>query len=156
MKWIVKLKSEIMEKNEEIVRKAFKVFETGNMEELNALVDENFVEHTPDPSFTSSKKGLEYLKDLVSTYRSALSGLNIEIKQIISCEDKVVAYSNFKGKNTGNLMDIQATNRDVSFDNIDILHLKNGKVSDHWGVADNLGLMMQLGVLDEKVFHSHH
>lgn len=145
-----------MEKDEEIVRKAFKVFETGNLEELNNLVDQNFVEHTPEPGFTSSKKGLEYVKDLVSTYRSGISDLKIDIKQIFSCENKVVVYANFRGKNTGSIMDIPASNKTVSFDNIDILHLKNGKISDHWGVADNLGLMMQMGVLDEKSLHAHH
>lgn len=145
-----------MEKNEEIVRKAFKVFETGNLEELNNLVDQNFVEHTPDPTFTSPKKGLEYVKDLINTYRKALSNPKIEIKEIFSCENKVVVYSAFKGKNTGNLMDIPATNKEVSFDNIDILYLKNGKISDHWGIADNLGLMIQLGVIDEKELHQQH
>lgn len=145
-----------MEKNEEIVRKAFKVFETGKLEELNNLVDQNFVEHTPDPNFTSTKKGLEYVKDLFNTYRNTLSNLKIDIKEIFSCENKVVVYAAFKGKNTGNLMDIPATNKEVSFDNIDILYLKNGKISDHWGISDNLGLMIQLGVVDEKELHPQH
>ena len=145
-----------MEKDEEVVRKALKVFETGKMEDLNDLVDPDFVEHTPEMGFTSSKKGIEYVKDLVGTYRNVLSDLKIDIKQIVSGDNKVVVYSNFKGRNTGDLMDIPATNKEVSFDNIDILQMKNGKVSDHWGIADNLGLMMQMGVLDEKSLHAHH
>jgi predicted ester cyclase len=44
-------------------------------------------------------------------------------------------------------MGIPATGRAVAFDVIDILRVQDGKITDHWNVVDQLGLMRQLGVL---------
>ncbi|MBA3899296.1 MAG: ester cyclase [Bacteroidetes bacterium] len=144
-----------MNKNEELVRNVFKVWETGNTEEIEQYTDSNFMEHTPDPAFKSDKKGIEYVKDLISTYREAFSNLKVDIKQVITNENKAVVYSTFKGKHTGMLNDIPPTNKEVSFDNIDIMEINNGKISGHWGIADNLNLMMQIGVLTEAELHPH-
>ncbi|HET6244465.1 MAG: ester cyclase [Bacteroidetes bacterium] len=144
-----------MEKNVEIVTKAFKLFEAGKVDQFDQYMHENIVEHTPDPAFTSNKKGLEYFKEIGQTYFDAMSDFKIEIQQVLNCENKVVVLSNFKGKHTGNLFDIEPTNKNISFTNIDIFTIENGMITEHWGVGDNLGMLMQMGVITEKELSSH-
>jgi predicted ester cyclase len=37
----------------------------------------------------------------------------------------------------------------VSFGLIDIVRVPDGKVVEHWSMADNLGMMQQLGVIPQ-------
>ncbi|MDQ3193045.1 MAG: ester cyclase [Bacteroidota bacterium] len=145
-----------MDKNISTVQKVFNMIETGNIDELNNLVDQGFIDNTPDPAFTSNKKGHEYVKDIIQMYGNTFSNLRVEIKQIFSCENKVVVYSIFKGKHTGKIKDIPASNKDISFKNMDIFKLENEKVTEHWGVADNLSLMIQMDVISEKELYMQH
>jgi predicted ester cyclase len=146
-----------MEKNIQLVTKAFKIFETGNINELEQYIERDFIEHTPDPTFSSDKKGIEYLMEMVQNLREGLSNVKVDIKQIISDENKVVVYSTFKGRHTGRWagLDLAPTNKDVAFDNIDILEIKNDKIAAHWGIADNLSLLLQLDVISEKELMHH-
>ena len=61
--------------------------------------------------------------------------------------DKVIARARFSGTHQGEFMGIPATGKRVSFGVIDIVRYADGKVVEHWGQMDNLGLMQQLGVV---------
>jgi predicted SnoaL-like aldol condensation-catalyzing enzyme len=38
----------------------------------------------------------------------------------------------------------------VRIDVIDIVRFQDGKIVEHWGVPDQLGVLLQLGLLSEK------
>ncbi len=44
-------------------------------------------------------------------------------------------------------MGIAATGKQVSFAEVHIVRIANGKAVEHWGVEDSLGMMQQLGVI---------
>jgi steroid delta-isomerase-like uncharacterized protein len=144
-----------MNRNEEIARKAFKVWETGNLNEVDELTDPDFKEHTPDPTFQSDKKGIDYVKDLIQSVRKGFSDLKITINDVITSENKAVVYSTWTGKHTGTFNDIPPSDNEINFNNIDILEIRNGKITGHWGLSDNLSLLMQMGVIKEAELHPH-
>ena len=41
------------------------------------------------------------------------------------------------------------TGRSFDIDLIDIVRFRDGKIAEHWGVADRLGLLQQIGALPE-------
>jgi predicted ester cyclase len=47
------------------------------------------------------------------------------------------------------LFSIPATGKRVSWNIIDIMTIQNGKVTEHWVVADVLSLMQQLGAVPQ-------
>ena len=51
------------------------------------------------------------------------------------------------GTHTGELMGIPATDKKVSFTEIHVVRMANGKAVEHWGNQDDLGMMQQLGVI---------
>ena len=57
----------------------------------------------------------------------------------------MVTRKTFHGTHQGDLMGIPPSGRPIAFDVIDILRLKDGKITDHWNVVDQLGLMRQIG-----------
>ena len=61
----------------------------------------------------------------------------------------MVVYCTLHGRHTGNLLGIPRTNREVAMDYVHIVHFRDGKVADHWGIRDDMALMRQLGVMSE-------
>jgi predicted ester cyclase len=42
------------------------------------------------------------------------------------------------------------TGKPVEIDVIDIVRFEDGKVVEHWGIADQMGLMLQLGLIPSR------
>ncbi|MFN3405922.1 MAG: ester cyclase [Cytophagaceae bacterium] len=144
-----------MDKNLELIKNVFRIMESGDLDELDKYIDANINEHTPDPAFNSEKEGLEGVKSILAKYKKIFPDLKVEIKELFGDGEKYVVYSVFKGTQKGKLKEIPPTNKKVAFENIDIFKISNGKITDHWGVGDNLGLMMQLGIITEKELQPH-
>jgi predicted ester cyclase len=56
---------------------------------------------------------------------------------------KVTGY----GTHEGELLGIPRTGKKIQMSGIVIWRIKNGKIIEHWGQNDTLGLLQQLGVL---------
>ena len=54
---------------------------------------------------------------------------------------------NMTGTHKEAFMGIPATGRQISVPGIDIMRVKDGKYTDHWGVADSAAMMGQLGAM---------
>jgi predicted ester cyclase len=46
----------------------------------------------------------------------------------------------------GNFAGMPATGRKATWTEIHVSRVRDGKVVEHWGVVDQMGMMMQLGV----------
>jgi len=47
----------------------------------------------------------------------------------------------------GNFLGIEPTGRAIHFETVDAIRVRDGKITDHWGVANLLSVLAQLGVL---------
>ena len=61
--------------------------------------------------------------------------------------DKVVTRKTLRGTYLGPWMGIPPTGKVLDIEVIDVLRVRNGKITDHWNLVDRLGLMQQMGVL---------
>ena len=121
------------------------LFVNGNDAIGDELVADDFVDHMPMPGAPPGKTGL---KHIASIFRGAFSNLQITSADLIAEGDKVVQRTVFTGTHTGELMGIAATGKTVSMNEIHIVRFADGKIVEHWGVEDNLGMMQQLGVVE--------
>lgn len=136
-----------IKKQKEMVEKLYKSFETGNTTGIESIVAANVKEHTPDPS--SKSKGIQYTKDQIELYHTAFPDMKIKIKECFGDGEKLTVFATFSGTNKGAMMGIPATNKKVSIDGIDILKFEKDKITEHWGIYDNLGMFKQLGLMHE-------
>jgi predicted ester cyclase len=65
--------------------------------------------------------------------------------------DKVVTRKTFHGTHTGQFLGLAPTGHKASWDVIDIVRIKDGKMVEHWDVTDVFGLLMQLGAISSSV-----
>jgi steroid delta-isomerase-like uncharacterized protein len=133
-----------IELNKETIRRYFEeVWNRGNLDELDLLLDANYTNHTP--STPNPPPGPAGLKPIVRALRSAFPDLHYEIKDIIATEDSVIARVVMTGTHRGDLFGLPPTGRRIEVDQINIEHIRGGRIFEHWRVTDELTLMKQLG-----------
>ncbi|HLJ36383.1 MAG TPA: ester cyclase [Ktedonobacteraceae bacterium] len=119
------------------------VFNTGNLALISELFAPNFVDHDP----SNPLPGLEGVGQLVSMYRGAFPNLHLTIEDELSEGEKLVTRFVARGTHNGPLMGIPPTGKQTVVTGIDILRFENGKIVEHWGNQDLLGMMQQIGAI---------
>ena len=119
------------------------VFNKGNLDLINGLFAPNFVDHDP----VNPLPGLEGVRQVVTMYRSAFPDLHITVEDWVAEGDKMVTRFRAQGTHSGALMGVPPTGKQVTVTGIDVLGFKNGKIAEHWGNRDDLGMLQQLGVI---------
>ena len=91
--------------------------------------------------------GKEGTKGFFTVLFAAFPDVRFTIRQQLAEGDKVMTHKTFQGTHQGPFMGIPATGKQVAFDVIDIFTVANGKLTEHWAVADLLSLMQHLGAV---------
>ena len=80
-------------------------------------------------------------------FLAAVPDLLVAVVQQLVVGDRVVSQVRLTGHFTGKLGDVQGQGQAIDFIAIDILRVRDGKVTDNWHVEDNFGFMKQAGLL---------
>ncbi len=132
------------EKNKAIVRRF--VEEVQSQHNLDVL-DEVFSPQMVDHSQIANPPNREGTRQMFAMMFAAFPDFTATIQDQVAEGDKVVTRKTFQGTHQGDYMGIPPTGKEISFEVIEILRLKDGKVTDHWAVGDVMKMMQQLGVL---------
>jgi steroid delta-isomerase-like uncharacterized protein len=95
------------------------------------------------------QEGLAGHLAIVRLFRAAFPDQWWHIEDLIATEDKVVARTTMTATHTGDFFGIPPTGKSVSLAGVHILRIADGRIAEHWGSNDDLGLMRQLGVIPE-------
>jgi predicted ester cyclase len=133
------------ETNKETIRRFVEEVNKGNFDALDEILASDVKDHQPLPPGLPS--GLAGLKAFFNAQRTAFPDLKVTIDDITADGDKVWDRLTVRATNTGPFMGMPPTGKRVTFEVFDISRFAGGKVVEHWGVADNLGMMQQLGVV---------
>ena len=129
--------------NKAIVRRYLEeVFNQGRHDLVEEFLADDF-----DLHFSGLAPGLEAVKEWYGAMTTAFPDGQLSIDDLIAEGDRVVVRTTLNGTQQGEMQGIPATGRGVSAPSITIFRLANGKLAEGWIVADNLGLMQQLGVI---------
>lgn len=121
--------------------KYYEVWKTGNLDELDAIVDPNFVRHA---DAGSSVKGVEELKKMIQGFRTAFPDLQVTSDEEIYTENKFAGRWTFTGTHTGP-GEFPPTGKTVKVWGNNIIHFKDGKIVEEWDAFDNVPFYEQLG-----------
>jgi len=132
------------EQNKRVFRRLIEEgFSQGDLGVLNEVFAPNFVEH--QDGFVPPN--VEGVKGAIVSLRTAAPDLKLTIEEIIASGEKTWARITGRGTHRGPFMGRPATGRPFAITVIDICRFENGKIVEHWGVADRLSMMAQLGLL---------
>jgi steroid delta-isomerase-like uncharacterized protein len=121
------------------------IFNRGNMSVVDEVFAPDFVEREElPPGIPRDRDGVI---ELTTMLRSAFPDFKATIDDIIAEGDKVVIRQTWRGTQEGEFMGIPPTGKSVSIGVIDIIRMADGKVVEHWGQMDSMGMMQQLGAI---------
>ncbi len=134
------------EANKGLARRALEeIYSEGKVELGDELVHPGFVDH--DPSHPELPAGPDSVKETVRSLQSAFGELRFQIEDELAEGDKVVQRVTMSGRHTGPLLGREPTGRDFVVRHVYIWRIADGKIVEHWGSRDDLGLLRQLGLL---------
>ena len=132
------------EQHRELVRRLNEEFH--NQNRIHEVIEErfapDFVNHSAPPGLPPTREGNELFS---TAFRHAFPDYQITIHDVIVEGDKVVTRKTFSGTHRAEWMGVPASGRQISFGGIDIVRIAGGKVVEHWGEFDMLGLLQQIG-----------
>ena len=132
--------------NKRLVRRALEeIYTKGDLELADEVIHPDFLDH--EPAHPEQPTGPESVKQTVRRLRSAFGELRFEVEDEIAEGDKVVQLVTISGRHTGPLMGREPTGKAFAVRHIYIWRIADGKITDHWGSRDDLGLLGQLGLL---------
>ncbi len=136
------------EKNKAAARRIpVEMINQGKLNVVGEIISENFVNHSHPPGMPA--KGHAAITELFTMLRSAFPDIQISLDHEIAEGEYVVHHITVTGTHKGDFMGHAATDKKATWKEIHILRFAEGKVVEHWGVVDMMGLMMQLGVMPQ-------
>ena len=133
------------EQNKAIARRIpIEVFSQGRLEVIDELLAPGFTEHSQLPPGIPG--GREGVKAIASALRKGFPDLNYRVDLQIAEGDFVAAYLTVRGTHKGEVFGMPATGKHAEWAESHTVKMVNGKVTEHWGVADQLGMLRQLGL----------
>jgi predicted ester cyclase len=132
------------EYNKTIVRRLMEEdISQGNLAVADEIIDAHFFDHTNPPGMQHGIKGH---KAIVALFRASFPDLEWRIDDLLADGDKVVIRTTMRGTQRGEFFGIPPTGKHVVVPGIHVLRIAGGKIVEHWGNNDDLGLMRQLGM----------
>ena len=121
------------------------IWNRGNYAVLDDLVAADIVIHASMPG--EEIHGRQGIKQFYGMLRAAFPDLHFTIEDQIAAGDRVVTRWTANGTHNGEFQGISPTGKQITIAGIDIDRLANGMVVECWPVADELGLLRQLGAI---------
>lgn len=112
----------------------------GDESVLEELVAEDAVEHQ-----RGNNQGLEGAKGVARVLHRWMSDFSLTVEDLVVSGDVVWTRNRARGTNTGSVMGHPASHQPVEVNVFDVGRFVDGKMVEHWGVADQLGLLLQVG-----------
>ena len=118
-------------------------FSQGRLEVADELVAPDIVEHQEfGPGHPAGPAGV---KAVIASLRRAFSDFRLTIEDLVVADDVVWTRNVATGTNDGSFMGHPPTGRSIRIGVFDVLRVVDGRIVEHWGVPDRLGLLFQIG-----------
>ena len=138
----------MQEKNKEVMKTLYEqVVNQKNVEKIDELLVDGFVEHERQPDQPEGKAGV---KEYFNSLHSAFPDIKFTVNDMVAADDKVWSYITITGTHKGTFMGVEATGNKIKTETVDIVRFENGKAAEHWGVTDTGKMMQQMGMMGEK------
>lgn len=121
------------------------------VEEVQSRRDVSAIDRFISPDFVNysdpNRSELKDVKQFFQAFFTAFPDVEATIHMQVAEGDKVVTHKTFNATHQGEFMGIAPTGNKIAYEVIDIVTVAGDKITEHWVVGDNLGLMKQLGAI---------
>lgn len=115
----------------------------GNFAIFDEVFSEDFLDHTPQPNMVPNKEGV---RGLYAGLRKAFPDFHAVIHWQTADGNLVTTFKTYYGTHKGTFLGIEPTGKTIQFETVDAMRVVDGKITEHWGVANLYSLVGQLGL----------
>jgi steroid delta-isomerase-like uncharacterized protein len=137
-----------MQDTKEIARRVLEGPWQGKLDAVIELVGDDYVGHVP--GVPQPIRGKDGFQEFASSYLAAFPDGTITVDHQIAEGDFVATRWTGRGTNTGELMGMPPTGRQVTIEGITYSRVADGKAHEAWLIWDTLSMMQQLGAVPES------
>jgi steroid delta-isomerase-like uncharacterized protein len=127
------------EANKAIVRRYFEMFNSGDLSQLAAIVSKDYGDKLEGQS-----SGIQVIRSYLEGLKASFPDFTWTIEQIIGEGDRVAVMNRVSGTQVNDFGDIKATGNRVDFAAFQFYRIADGKLAEHWEVADFAKFQEQL------------
>jgi len=136
----------VQEKNKKLIETlCMTVFQKHDFSRLDEIMRDDYIQHNEDTP--QGKAG--FIKFFEQMFE-AMPDFNYTIKKIVAEGDTVMMYSTTTATHSREWLGNPPTGNKLNFDVVDIFRIENGKIAEHWDVADTLKLFTQVGKIKQR------
>ena len=114
----------------------------GNLAAIDELFSPDFVEH--QAGIAPGRDGVE---GSIGVLRTAFPDLHLAVEDAAADGDRVWLRLHATGTHAGPFMGLPGTGRRIDITVIDIARIVDGRLVEHWGVADRFSVAQQIGLV---------
>lgn len=118
------------------------VLDRGALELLGELAEPSVLDDSPPPFPRCTNR--EQLAEAVRVLRASVEPLRVELRDLLVQGDRAFAYVTYRGDSRGPLLGLPPTGRRVSWNALELLDVRGGKLAARSSVFDALGIVTQL------------
>ena len=130
-----------MEPRELVERLHTELFASGDLATLDRFFAPDVISHDMPPGFP---QGIEGVRLFFSAFREGMPDVEVRIDEIVAEGDRAAVATMIEGTHTGPLMGLEPTGRRISVRGIDMVRVEDGRIVEHRGLTDTVGLLRQL------------
>jgi len=132
------------ETNKAVVRKYQEAYNTNNLNALDEVIAADIKTPAMLPGFPP---GLEGLKQLHRLTVDAWPDLKVTIEDLLADGDRVVARVSVAATPQKEAFGVPPTGKSFKISGSYIVRIADGKIVEHFGVEDAVGIVQQMGVM---------
>ena len=130
------------EENKAIVRRYREAHNTNNLDALDEIVAADLITHALLPGMPPGREGGKMVHQGVL---EMFPDMQVTTEDLIAEGDRVFERFSARGTDKGGFMGMPPTGKSFTTTGMIVYRIANGKIVEHWGVNDTVGLMQQLG-----------
>jgi steroid delta-isomerase-like uncharacterized protein len=115
-----------------------------NLDVYDELVTDDFVDHQAIPGLPAGREGFKQLNVM---FKSAFPDVWVDVDNIVAEDDKVACRWTSTGTHTGQFIEFPPSGKHAQWRSVGFFRVEDGKIREHWGIPDLLGLLIQIGVI---------
>jgi predicted ester cyclase len=133
-----------IEESKQLIRRFYaEVVGAADYSNLDSFVAADYVVHN---AAEESSRGPDVVRTHLEAIRMTLPDFTVQLEDIFAEGDHVITRVMERGTHLGEWMCIKPTGREVRLRGINIDRVDRGRIAEHWGEADTIGMLAQMGV----------
>ena len=114
---------------------------------IDELVADDFVEREEFPGISQDKDGV---RQFFTIFRTAFPDMRMDAREVLVDGDLACVRATMSGTHRGDFMGMPPSGKRFEVTGFDMVRIRDGQVTEHWGLMDVMKMMQQLGAMPEQ------